>query len=67
MSKKKYRTTQDITASVMGKLGKVRAKTEKFVDWNEVDKQMVANPFDIWGLLKRVFNIAMGKKDETKS
>jgi hypothetical protein len=47
---------------VMGKLTKVRAKTGKFVDWSKVD-ETVANPMDLWGLIKRVFGIAVGKKD----
>ena len=67
MSKKKYKTQSEIRDSVMGKLGKVRGKTGKFVDWQEVDKATVGNTVDFWSLLKRVFNIAMGKKDESKT
>lgn len=69
MSKKhkKFRTQEQVRNDVMGKFGKFRGKTGKFVDWNEVDKATMGNPLDIFGFLKKVFNIAMGKKDENKA
>lgn len=51
---------------VMSKLANVRAKTGKFVDWHKVD-ETVANPFDILGLFKRVWDIAIGRKSEVKN
>lgn len=51
---------------VMGKLANVRAKTGRFVDWHKVD-ETVANPFDLGALIRRVWNIAIGKKDATKN
>ena len=65
MSRKKYKTQSEIRDSVIGKLGKVRGKTGKFIDWQEVDKVAIGNSFNFRELLKRVFNIAMGKKENT--
>ncbi len=52
---------------VMNKLGKVREKTGKLVDWNEVDKATMGNQFSFLELLKKVWNIAIGRKNENKA
>ena len=65
MAKKhKHKNPNDI---VMDKLGKVRAKTGRFVDWQKVDEVTMTNSFNFFGLLKNVWNIAIGRKDEKKT
>ena len=54
------RTPEQVRNSIMGKF---RGKTGKFVDWNEVDKATMGSP-DILGLFKKVWNIAIGRKNE---